>query len=385
MTDSQVVTVLQRIRKNPSGALEDLVTRTLRDIDAQLGFGPDQIRRLWDHVVAACEGGAATALHDDADRVGERAANAGWLFNDCMNCLQRLRHLAMEALRMEALDGGFGTAVVVQGFQRIAEAMTGYLLEFSNGYFRAEIVSQLRVRSQQDSFVWNVLTGGMDVGESYNRMSSYGLDPSGSYWAFRVPEVTDADLTAFEAMLGKLGHGSGRVGVSTVIGRDLCGFSGTVPDATLSEPIGVSGPVPISALPAAFRRATRAAHVARLAQQTGVQTLEGLGILASVMTDRDVAAVLDEKFLQPFRDLGEYGESIIDTVRSYIACDGQADVAAKELGIHVNSVRYRLSKFEDTIGINLRETRRLAEVWWALQLPEGIPDTVPEPESLIDQ
>jgi DNA-binding PucR family transcriptional regulator len=49
---------------------------------------------------------------------------------------------------------------------------------------------------------------------------------------------------------------------------------------------------------------------------------------------------------------------------------GDADrcwATARELGVHVNTVRHRLNRFEEATGRSLHETEAIVEVWWALQ------------------
>ena len=40
---------------------------------------------------------------------------------------------------------------------------------------------------------------------------------------------------------------------------------------------------------------------------------------------------------------------------------------AETLGLHANTVRHRLERFEEITGRSLRETETVVELWWALQ------------------
>lgn len=364
--------VLTRITTAPADDVRSQVDGTLAAIHAQHAFGTEQVRRGWEHVLFTCVNdalGVAVARSDGAARAGERAANSGWLLSDCLEALQQMRSLAMNALRAQAIAEGHGQDVVIAGFQRIAESMTQYLLDFSSGYFEAEVAGQQRLRSQQDAFVWSVLTGSMDLGDSYNRLGAYGLDSAAQYFAFRAAAPTDTDFDELGPILGAQAHGSHRVGVATVIDGDVCGFMLAPPAYDGPRVIGISGPVSITNLPLAFRRASRAYSVASTAGLTGVHSLDDLGIIAAVVSDHDIAGVLDTKYLAPLRELGEYGKSLIATVRCFLDNDCQVDATAREMQMHENSVRYRITKFEDIVGVSLRDTARIAEIWWALMMP----------------
>jgi DNA-binding PucR family transcriptional regulator len=43
------------------------------------------------------------------------------------------------------------------------------------------------------------------------------------------------------------------------------------------------------------------------------------------------------------------------------------DRAAEQLFVHPNTLRYRIGRFEEITGTNLRNPRTALEVWWALQ------------------
>jgi DNA-binding PucR family transcriptional regulator len=46
------------------------------------------------------------------------------------------------------------------------------------------------------------------------------------------------------------------------------------------------------------------------------------------------------------------------------------DAAARELFVHPNTLRHRLTRFEETTGASLRDLESLAEIWWALTRAE---------------
>ncbi len=54
-------------------------------------------------------------------------------------------------------------------------------------------------------------------------------------------------------------------------------------------------------------------------------------------------------------------------MRHYLNVGMRADIAAKQLFVHHNTIRYRLRRYEELTGTNLRDPDRGLEVWWALQ------------------
>ncbi len=54
-------------------------------------------------------------------------------------------------------------------------------------------------------------------------------------------------------------------------------------------------------------------------------------------------------------------------MRHYLSLGMRADLAAERLFVHHNTVRYRLRRYEELTGTNLRDPDRALQAWWALQ------------------
>jgi DNA-binding PucR family transcriptional regulator len=82
------------------------------------------------------------------------------------------------------------------------------------------------------------------------------------------------------------------------------------------------------------------------------QALSHEQLLASVP-----APVLEDfrdRLLGPLADYDEQNDSeLLPTLRSFLACDGSWIVCAQRLYVHVNTVRYRISRIEAITGRDL--------------------------------
>jgi DNA-binding PucR family transcriptional regulator len=94
---------------------------------------------------------------------------------------------------------------------------------------------------------------------------------------------------------------------------------------------------------------------------TGVHDVPSLGLRAAVAADADVGDALRARYLEPLA--GELAE----TLRAYLACEMHVERTAERLFVHQNTVRYRLARFEELTGANLRDPKVAFEVWWALE------------------
>jgi purine catabolism regulator len=89
----------------------------------------------------------------------------------------------------------------------------------------------------------------------------------------------------------------------------------------------------------------------------------------------DAAAlrVLVDDVLGPARawDAG-HASSLVASLRTWLERDRRLDEAASALGIHPNTLAYRLRRFEALTGRSLAATADLAEVWLALRASEHV-------------
>ena len=59
----------------------------------------------------------------------------------------------------------------------------------------------------------------------------------------------------------------------------------------------------------------------------------------------------------------------LESVRAYLTVDRNYAEAAQNLMIHPNTLRYRLSKFEEIVGCSLMKTRVIVDLAMVLDLP----------------
>lgn len=85
----------------------------------------------------------------------------------------------------------------------------------------------------------------------------------------------------------------------------------------------------------------------------------------------ELAAVLGRALLQPVIDYDrEKGTSYLESLRTFLALDCQWATTATELGIHINTLRYRLKRIERLTGRGLHTTADRSDYYLALCLRE---------------
>lgn len=91
-----------------------------------------------------------------------------------------------------------------------------------------------------------------------------------------------------------------------------------------------------------------------------------------LVSDPRLTEVLRRSLLQPILDYdAEKGTTLIDTLRTFFALDGHWGATANELGIHSNTLRYRLSRVERLTGRGFQSTADRSDYYLALCVRES--------------
>jgi hypothetical protein len=230
---------------------------------------------------------------------------------------------------------------------------------------------ELQVARQEQHDVANlvrsVLFGGVG-GRHLGHLESFGVDPAREYFAVRVRPHESFRLGEIELWLGTSKSPARPSGLVALIDGDVAGFvADRPPERPVPVAAGVAGPGHLPSLPDAFRLASRALEAAAAIGRRGLVELRGLGLIPSILHDEDVGAGMLEQYVLPLERDGRSGTVVLETVERYLRNDGQVPETAAELGVHPNTVRYRVGRFEQLTGCSLKHTESLVEAWWALR------------------
>ena len=190
------------------------------------------------------------------------------------------------------------------------------------------------------------------------------LDVSRPYVTVCCPVPADVTAAALERALGFQDTVAPRRGLSTMLDGELVGLLSAPPVAPVPAPVGLGPPAPLDQLADSFVLARRAARTAAGLGLEGVHPFDALGVLPAVVDDEQVGAALRARYIEP---LAASAAELADTLRAWFAAAMNVELAARALHVHPNTVRYRMTRFEELTGTSLREPRTALEVWWALQ------------------
>jgi PucR C-terminal helix-turn-helix domain len=131
--------------------------------------------------------------------------------------------------------------------------------------------------------------------------------------------------------------------------------------------IAVSDPVPLIDLHRGFLQAGVVAETARRFGLVGVVDVANLGLRTAVLAVPQVSSDLLNRYVRDVESSTPMAADLLHTVATFLACERRFQRTAKELNMHVNSLRHRLERYQEITRANLADTETVVEVWWALQ------------------
>lgn len=116
-----------------------------------------------------------------------------------------------------------------------------------------------------------------------------------------------------------------------------------------------------------FRRSHREAQAAQRVAETGrrrdaVTHYPDVEVVSMLSADRSAMRALVERELGGLLGDDAVSARLRDTMRAVLSCNGNQEAAARRLGIHKNTVRYRMQRAEEILGVELLEHRQKLEL-----------------------
>ncbi len=335
-----------------------------RDPDELLPAVRTSLRRV---LLALAEGRPFTEAEEAAFRTyGEERARQGIPTEEML----RAWHVSIREVVDEMIAVGrrrrVAAGTLLQLTRDLLATTDAATVAFTQGHHRAELELARQEQQRRSDFVRGVLFGTLGPAGIRRQAHRYSLDPDREYHCVRARPTPSVPMAAVERLLGLAADRGRPRGLVALIDGDVAGFVDHLPTAEPGSAVGVGPPARLDQLEPSFRRATRAMVTAAAFGLTGFHDLARLGLLPTVLADTDVAEELTGRYVAPL-GTGPAARLIVETVRRYLTLGMRADVTATHMSVHHNTVRYRLRRYEELTGVDLRDPDRALEAWWALQ------------------
>lgn len=296
---------------------------------------------------------------------GEMRGRQGISMEDLLVGWRLAVRAALESLITIGRDNGITDRDLLNLSHDILAVADSAIVVLVRGHHDAERELAGYEQDRLTDLVRGILLGTLSRAEIRVRTESYGLDPDGDYYAIRTRATPNAQAGEHIRRLGRT-LGTSTRGLTASIDGDIAGFLDHRPDPMPGAATGLGPSARLDRLEPSFRQATRAMTTAAAFGLTGVHDLTGLGLLPVVLDENEIGDELVRRYIAPL-GTGDATDAILETVRHYLSLGMRADLAAEQLFVHHNTVRYRLRRYEELTGTNLRDPDRALEAWWALQ------------------
>jgi hypothetical protein len=200
-------------------------------------------------------------------------------------------------------------------------------------------------------------------------MTEHGLSLDARYHVFCARASEPADYVRLEETVRDTARAHGRVAVAGLLAGDLVGVTPTLPASFgSSTTVGLGPHVLPEELTTSYVLASRALKTAVAFSRFGAFTLEDLGAYGGVAADPELGSALAERYIAPLDAAAvQTAASLEDTLRAFLEHQLRVEPTARALGIHPNTLRHRLERFQQLTGTDVTSFDQLVALWWALK------------------
>lgn len=305
-------------------------------------------------------------IEEDERASGQRRALQGVPPEDVVAAYRAVLGVLRDAFIDEASAQAIDMGAVLGATRRLWELTDRFSTILVSARHQVDLDTARRDERQRMAFLHHVLTGNVPTVELAQGGALHGMMPEGTYWVFRA-HLRAGDL---QRLSRDLERGFGPHGTGVLLGPidgDLAGISLERPTACDDAVIAVAGPAPLLRVQHAFAEATRLLTVAMRFGNRGVIDMTSMSVRVAVAQDDGLGEVLYRRYVENLNAHSSMPGVLLETVTAFLCAGRSMAASAHALSIHVNTLRYRLERYEAITGIHLTDTTALIEVWWALE------------------
>ncbi|BCL16041.1 helix-turn-helix domain-containing protein [Micromonospora sagamiensis] len=304
-------------------------------------------------------------------RLGAARAAQGVSVTGLLRGVQAGRRVVVEAALDRGRAAGIPDTALLEGLldlDRYAGALERALVD---GYHAAERELARTAQDARNRLLRRLLVDGSTVG-CREDLVRFGLRPDGRYHCV-VTDLTDpARIRAAERRLSRCGGVFGTVDdrLTGLVPRQLPADGFDAPTLVVVAP-----PRPLDQLPAMYTLCSAALRVAAGAGLQGRHRLVDLAGETALAAQPALAELLSTTLLAALDPADVFHRQLASTALTYLDHGQRLDHTAATLHLHPNTVRYRLRRLQDLVGMppTLAEPGGRWPVlvtlrwWWALR------------------
>jgi putative transposase len=279
-----------------------------------------------------------------------------------------VQRLLADAVIEQAETLGLDQKIITQTVRLLWEMTDAVTARLFVVQHEAELEMARYDEVQRLEFLRGLLAGTTSPADIHSRASAYGLVFDHPYFAVRARPADPRDREALKRAIEASGRLHGLPALVGVIEGEVAAVTPQRPDlGGVAATAGLGGPASLEAAEHAYHSASRMLAVALQFGAAGIYGLDDLSLKVAVASEPELGSLLMRHYLDPLAAEGEFGELLEETLREFLANGQRILETSKRLGIHPNTLRYRLDRFEKLTGVSLDQPRAVVEVWWALE------------------
>lgn len=306
-------------------------------------------------------------LTSSAEVVVRRRISQGIPVEDMMRSYRISMALINDHYVAVALGSGATPHSVLASSRLLWSLSDAFMTCVALQYQTLSIESAVLEDQAKADLIHTLLLGNSDSPEVIRAAAAKGLHNSDSFYAIRA-RVTDAKHLLHVCQALERGSAPSTVAVVVPYRGEAIGLTKQIPPEVVGSLVGVGPSTTLAAAPHSFSVAGRVLEAAADLGRTGVVTLADLSWRLAAVNELDVSRLLVDRYITPLRDKGDFGDQLLESVRTFLANDRNVNTAAEKMYMHKNTLRYRLSKFEEITAASLNSTDTLIEIAWALEV-----------------
>jgi putative transposase len=301
-------------------------------------------------------------IEEDERSSGQRRALQGVPAEEVAAAYRAVLAVLRDAFIEEAYLEGAEPQSILDGTRRLWDLTDRYSSVLVAARQQVDIDAARRDEQQRVLLLHRLLTGTVDASELAAGGAVHSILPDRRYWVLRARDL-HADHQKLASRLASSSDGRPLI---APFEEDIAGLSVSRPEPIASAVIAVAGPATLTDIPHTFAEASRVLAAAVRYRRDGVVDSSSLSVRVAVEQQAELGEQLHRRYVGPLIG-SDAGREILRTVRAYLAARRSVASTARSLMIHENTVRYRLGRFSSLTGVDLADTDRLVEVWWAFE------------------
>lgn len=367
--DQRVNTLLRSLENDEAGLVPAL--QRIRDefpsyaavSDEQLVASARRNQRLASRTLQVGEVPPTEAIWEAEKGVVERL-QAGVPIEDIMGGFRVSMSLIQDRLVALAHEHGVSSEQVVELAGLLWKLSDAISARGAHAYRQQGLALAVAEQRRRDAWLLALLGGELDPPHLEQGLSSYQLDRDAVYVPFCSETRTESELESLQQKLSR--HFRGSVSMMLPSNGHLVGILSAEPPAIDGHLFAVGPAAAASDLAASYDVARTVLAAATMQFHDGVHTVASLGWRVGVPTAPAVTELVFARYLAPLRDSGAFGEQVIEALRAWLLHDRSIPLTARALHVHVNTLRYRLTRFEELTGRTLADSETIVELAWTL-------------------